>query len=69
MEKYADAEEHLRTFKKIPVKQGRPKCCCGCDKLATHMGLANGCGMISGCELYVRRWTRNPQDTYRKFKK
>jgi len=34
------------------------RCRCGCDRRASHLGLADGLCMISGCELTVRRWVR-----------
>jgi len=35
------------------------RCRCGCKRRATHIGLADGFGMMSGCELTVRRWVRD----------
>ena len=35
------------------------RCHCGCDRRVSHLGLADGACMISGCELTVRRWVRD----------
>lgn len=41
----------------IPVSAiSRLWCDCGCDTPATHLGLANGAALMSGCERIVRRW-------------
>ncbi len=37
----------------------RKRCSCGCNGRATHVGLGQGAGMMSGCEFYVRRWVRD----------
>ena len=42
----------------------RRRCGCGCGRRATHMGLANGVCMSTGCELYIRRWVKNPQNAW-----
>ena len=47
------------------MPQSRRRCNCGCGQRATHIGRANGVGMIVGCELSVRRWARKPQDAWR----
>jgi len=41
-----------RSMKKLPNK--RRKCYCGCNGRATHVGVGDGAGMMSGCELTVR---------------
>lgn len=38
----------------------RRMCRCGCGKRSTHMGMAKGITLFSGCELSVRRWVRDP---------
>jgi hypothetical protein len=43
----------------------RRRCSCGCKGRTTHVGYANGCAMTSGCELYVRRWVRDPREAAR----
>jgi hypothetical protein len=58
--------EHIRYAEPITGRRGRRKCSCGCGKRATHKGFANGICLMSGCELAVRRWVRNPVDTYRR---
>ena len=35
------------------------RCRCGCSRRAAHLGLADGYGMMSGCELTVRRSVRD----------
>ena len=35
------------------------RCQCGCSGRASHLGLADGACMMSGCELTVRRWVRD----------
>ena len=42
--------------------KGRRKCNCGCGRWATHTGMANGVALVSGCELSIQRWVRNPND-------
>ena len=46
-----------RSMKKAPNK--RCKCYCGYGGRETHIGLGDGAGMMSGCELSVRRWVRD----------
>ena len=42
-----------------PVKPtSRRRCTCGCERRATHLGMANGIGMTSGCELAIARWVK-----------
>lgn len=55
----ANAMTDKRTLCRIPARR---KCSCGCRGRATHMGMANGCGMMCGCEFTVRMWVRNPND-------
>lgn len=44
----------------IKVKStSRRRCDCGCNSRATHIGTGQGAGMVSGCELFVRRWVRD----------
>lgn len=59
---YASATEHDRSIKKLP-STSRKRCNCGCDMRATHLGLANDCGMTIGCELSIRRWKRDGYNT------
>jgi len=36
----------------------RKRCRCGCGGRKTHVGMANGVGLMSGCEFSVRRWVK-----------
>ena len=42
------------------LPRSRRRCHCGCKARATHLGLANGVAMTTGCELSVRRWVKSP---------
>jgi hypothetical protein len=42
--------------------RSRSRCDCGCDARATHVGLGDGCALMSGCEMEVRRWVRDGYD-------
>jgi len=53
----ASAKDHERYALERPNR--RRKCYCGCGGRATHSGCANGLALMSGCELYVRRWVRD----------
>jgi hypothetical protein len=57
MKEFSAKNRLSRSMKKRPNK--RSKCYCGCSGRSTHMGLADGAGMMSGCELSVRRWVRD----------
>ena len=53
----ASAVDHVRYAQ--PVRPtSRRQCHCGCGKRATHIGMANGCGLTRGCELAVQRWIK-----------
>jgi hypothetical protein len=53
----ADARANVRYS--VPVKPtSRRRCHCGCNRRATLMGMANGLGMVSGCELAIARWVK-----------
>lgn len=54
---YANSDIHVRTMVKVK-STCRRRCQCGCHERATHLGLANDVGMMSGCELTVRRWVK-----------
>lgn len=45
------------------------KCHCGCGARSTHLGMANGVALMSGCEMLVRRWVRNPYDLYHSLRR
>ncbi len=36
----------------------RKRCGCGCKQRASHLGMANGVALASGCELRIRRWIK-----------
>jgi len=50
--------QHKRSMK-TTLPWSLVRCRCGCKRRATHIGLADGFGMMSGCELTVRRWVRD----------
>lgn len=56
--KYGSATGHKRYMEPIDSKSRR-RCTCGCKKRSTHIGMANGVGLTTGCELSVRRWVRD----------
>lgn len=57
MGEWASASEHQRYLE--PTPEGTyDRCLCGCGGPTTHVGMANGLGLIAGCELSVRRWVR-----------
>ncbi len=42
-----------------PVRPAsRRRCYCGCNQRSTHLGMANGCALATGCELSIRRWIK-----------
>jgi len=55
---YANAAIHKKTFIKAP-STSRRRCDCGCNKRATHIGMANNIAMTQACELIIRRWVKN----------
>ena len=57
MQIFTSLNKWNRSMKKRENK--RSKCYCGCGGRSTHMGLGDGAGMMSGCELTVRRWVRD----------
>lgn len=53
----ADARTMVRYSQ--PVKPtSRRRCTCGCERRATLLGMVNGLGMTSGCELSIARWVK-----------
>lgn len=54
---YASEEMHRYAQ---PVTASCRRCYC-CGGPITHAGMANGLALISGCELAVRRWVREPR--------
>ncbi len=49
--------EHVRYAEPVDPKSRR-RCGCGCGRRATHMGMANGVGLVMACELAARRWVK-----------
>jgi hypothetical protein len=43
---------------KTDLRRGRRKCEAGCPNRNTHMGMANGVALMSGCEFHVAAWVR-----------
>lgn len=56
--RYGSTTEHQRYMEPVKSKS-RQRCHCGCKTQATHLGMANGLALMSGCDLYVRRWVRD----------
>jgi len=54
----------VRTMKPVGPTSRR-RCFCGCGKRATHLGLGDGVGLVTACELYIRRWVRDGVKTSR----
>jgi hypothetical protein len=42
----------------VAPHKSRRKCHCGCGQRASHLGMCNGVGMTTGCELWCRRWAK-----------
>lgn len=57
----ASAIEHVRYIQAIVGRRGRRKCYCGCNRRATHLGMANGIALAHGCEMAMRRWVVDPR--------
>lgn len=54
---WGSVADHVRYAQ--PVRPAsRRKCRCGCDKRATHLGMANGVAMATGCQLGIQRWIK-----------
>lgn len=65
----ASALDNVRYMERLPkgMRRGRRKCRCGCGKMATHSGKANGITLTQGCELKMTRWVKfGYQDEARK---
>lgn len=52
------AERHVRYMVALPKIKARRQCSCGCGGKATHVGAANGLGLLRGCELSMMRWVK-----------
>lgn len=57
----ADGDRYMSAVKSSRVR----RCQCGCGGRVTHVGASNGLALMSGCEMSVRRWVRDPADVYR----
>lgn len=44
--------------------RSRRRCFCGCKKRATHMGMNGEIGLVTACEMYIRRWVRDGIKTH-----
>lgn len=56
--KHASATTHARYMLALPHPKNRRRCSCGCEGRSTHAGLANGLGLMRGCELSVAHWVK-----------
>lgn len=57
MVRWGNALLHKRTMQPVEPSSRR-RCHCGCKRRATHLGMANGVTLITGCELLIRRWVK-----------
>jgi hypothetical protein len=66
--RWGSASEHQRTMVRNPdMRRGRRWCpWCPTRNRATHVGLANGIGLMSGCEWHVRQWVKDWRAPYRR---
>lgn len=55
---WGSATDHKRYLARADTTS-RKRCQCGCKQRATHLGMANGVCLTSGCELKIRRWVRD----------
>lgn len=51
------SSEHVRYAQTIPSRSRR-RCHCGCGKRATHLGMCNGVGLLTGCQFFVMKWVK-----------
>jgi len=51
-----------------PMRRRR-LCCCGCRKKVTFVGKCNGVALMSGCQLTVARWAKDPVSFYQQRRK
>lgn len=54
---YGSAVDHER-YKQPVNPKSRGRCWC-CKRRATHLGMANGVALITGCEILVTRWVKH----------
>jgi hypothetical protein len=55
---HGDVRRHVRYAEPV-TPTSRRRCRCGCNRRATHYGMANGVAMTVACELAIRRWVRS----------
>lgn len=49
--------ENVRYIEPLPKRRGRRrKCHCGCGRLVTHAGRANGVTLTCACAMGIARW-------------
>ena len=53
-----------RTLAPVP-STSRQRCFCGCEQRATHALQAGGCCMGTACEMFGRRWLKDPIEAMR----
>lgn len=51
---HGSAVDHVRYMKEVSPKSRR-RCHC-CKKRATHLGMANGVALATGCEKDIKKW-------------
>lgn len=54
---WGSADTHVRYVEPVNSRS-RQRCHCGCNRRATHLGMANGVGLITGCEFSMHRWAK-----------
>ena len=64
---FGSASEHVRFIEPISKSKARRRCSCGCGGRATHLGVANGCALVSGCELSIHRWVKTGDRNLKKM--
>lgn len=55
---WGSATDHNR-YMQAGDPKWRRRCNCGCKKVGKFIGMANGVGLTTGCEMYIRRWVRD----------
>ena len=55
--RWASATDHVRYAEPVDSRSRR-RCHCGCDRRASHRGMANGICLTTGCELRIARWVK-----------
>lgn len=55
---WGSSERHVRYMEPV---DSRRRCVCGCGRRETHAGMANGVALMTGCELRVARWVKQPR--------